>query len=170
MALNWLCPYPRITPHTHTHAEPLSPDYQLRCGPAAPRRRRCSWVLVSSSAGGDQHSVATPQAASRWAHPPCRHFKHQSCFRLGSGFEVAAFLTGWCSPVAGALGGLFACGRQAGKVAIQGVAAHGVADARQMPSNLMPPPCQDAHAHQAVRPACTPPLPSPTCPSHSRKS
>jgi hypothetical protein len=25
------------------------------------------------------------------ASPPCRHFKHQSCFRLGSAFEVALF-------------------------------------------------------------------------------
>jgi hypothetical protein len=33
--------------------------------------------------------VATPQAARGRAHPPCRHFKIQSCIRLGSAFEVA---------------------------------------------------------------------------------
>jgi hypothetical protein len=26
-----------------------------------------------------------------WVRPPCRHFKTQSCLRLGSAFEVAAF-------------------------------------------------------------------------------
>ena len=29
---------------------------------------------------GFQHrSVTTPQAARGWSHPPCRHFKNQSC-------------------------------------------------------------------------------------------
>ena len=39
-----------------------------------------------------ERSVATPQAA-RWACLPCRHFKNQSCVRLASVFEVAAFQT-----------------------------------------------------------------------------
>jgi hypothetical protein len=42
---------------------------------------RPSWVSVSS-AGGEQHSVATPQAARGWARPPCRHFNIQSCLLL----------------------------------------------------------------------------------------
>jgi hypothetical protein len=37
--------------------------------------------------------VATPQAARGWAHPPCRHFKNQSCCCLGCALEVAAFQT-----------------------------------------------------------------------------
>ena len=35
-------------------------------------------VRVSSD-GGEQQSVAIPQAARGRAHPPCRHFKIQSC-------------------------------------------------------------------------------------------
>ena len=31
----------------------------------------------------EQQSVATPQAARGWTHPPYRHFKIQSCFSLG---------------------------------------------------------------------------------------
>jgi hypothetical protein len=38
-------------------------------------------------------SVATPQAARGWTHPPCRHFKIQPCFCPGSAFEVAAIQT-----------------------------------------------------------------------------
>jgi glutamate synthase domain-containing protein 1 len=34
---------------------------------------------VSSSTSGEQETVATPHAARGWAHPPCRHFKNQSC-------------------------------------------------------------------------------------------
>ena len=34
---------------------------------------------VSSSAGGEQQSVATPQAARGWSRPSCRPFKIQSC-------------------------------------------------------------------------------------------
>ena len=36
-------------------------------------------------------SVAAPQAARGWAHPPCRPCKIQSCFCLGSAFEQPAF-------------------------------------------------------------------------------
>jgi hypothetical protein len=46
--------------------------------------------VVSSGAGGEQQSGATPQAARGQARPPCRHFKTQSCARLGFVFEVAA--------------------------------------------------------------------------------
>ena len=35
------------------------------------------------SAGGEQQSVATPQAARGWARPASRHFKIQSCNALG---------------------------------------------------------------------------------------
>jgi hypothetical protein len=35
-------------------------------------------------AGGEQQSVATPQAAREWARPPCRPFKIQSWLCLGS--------------------------------------------------------------------------------------
>jgi hypothetical protein len=38
-----------------------------------------------------RESVATPQAAREWAHPPCRHFKNLSCCCLGSGFEGDGF-------------------------------------------------------------------------------
>jgi monoamine oxidase len=48
---------------------------------------------VSSSAGGEQQSVATPHAARGWVRPPYRHFKIQSCFCPGSAFDVAAFKT-----------------------------------------------------------------------------
>jgi hypothetical protein len=47
--------------------------------------------LVSSSAGGEQQSVASLQAARGWSHPPCRHFKIQSCCCLGSAFECGGF-------------------------------------------------------------------------------
>jgi hypothetical protein len=55
---------------------------------SASGQRTQSRVSVSSSAGGEPQSVATPQAARGWARPPCRHFKLQSCARLGSAFEV----------------------------------------------------------------------------------
>ena len=42
---------------------------------------------------GVSESVATAQAARGWAHPPCRHFKIQYRFCLGSAFEVAALRT-----------------------------------------------------------------------------
>jgi hypothetical protein len=42
---------------------------------------------------GEKQSVATSQAARGWARPPCRHFKIQSCFCVGSAFEEAAFQT-----------------------------------------------------------------------------
>jgi hypothetical protein len=41
----------------------------------------------------EQKSVLTPQAARGWYHPPCGHFKSQSCCCLESAFEVAAFQT-----------------------------------------------------------------------------
>ena len=41
----------------------------------------------SCSASGEQQSVASPQAARGWGHPPLRLFKTQSCFCLGSAFE-----------------------------------------------------------------------------------
>jgi hypothetical protein len=41
-------------------------------------------VSVCSSAGGEQQSDATLQAARGWARPPCRHFKNQSLCCLGS--------------------------------------------------------------------------------------
>ena len=53
-------------------------------------------ISASSTAPGgvpNQWSVATPQAASGWARPPCRLFKIQSCERLGCAFEAAAFQT-----------------------------------------------------------------------------
>jgi hypothetical protein len=52
-------------------------------------------VRVSSNGGGEQQSVATPQAARGWALPPYRHFKIQSCCRPGFAFEVAAFFSGY---------------------------------------------------------------------------
>jgi len=64
---------------------------------------------------------------------------------------------GWWTPVSDRLGCLFVVlrkRRQVCELAVEWVAAHGVADARQVPSNLMPPARQDAHAHQTVRPAC----------------
>jgi hypothetical protein len=39
----------------------------------------------------NQESVSAPQAARGCAHPSCRPIKTQSCFRLGSAFEAAAF-------------------------------------------------------------------------------
>jgi hypothetical protein len=39
-------------------------------------------------AGGEQQSVATPRSLGGWDSLPCRHFKDQSCFCLGSAFEV----------------------------------------------------------------------------------
>ena len=42
---------------------------------------------------GFQQSAATPQFARRRAHPPCRHFKNQSCCCLGSGFRGGGFPT-----------------------------------------------------------------------------
>jgi hypothetical protein len=56
-----------------------------QCLSLAPR------VAASSSAGGEQQSVATAQAARGWTHPPCGHFKNQSCYCLVPAFEVAAF-------------------------------------------------------------------------------
>jgi hypothetical protein len=54
-------------------------------------------TLVSSHCvsltSGEQQSVAAPQNARGWNHPPCSHFNIQPCFRLGSAFEVAAFQT-----------------------------------------------------------------------------
>jgi hypothetical protein len=38
-------------------------------------------------------SVATPQASERMGSPPCRHFKIQSCFCLGSAFERPCLFT-----------------------------------------------------------------------------
>jgi hypothetical protein len=46
--------------------------------------------LVASTTGGEQQSVATPQAARGWARPPCRHFKSQSCCCVGSAFLTPA--------------------------------------------------------------------------------
>ena len=37
---------------------------------------------------GEQQSVATPQAARGWSGLPFRHIKIQSCYCLGSAFEV----------------------------------------------------------------------------------
>jgi hypothetical protein len=39
-------------------------------------------VSVSSCAGGGKQSVATPQAARGWIHPPFTHFKIRSCSLL----------------------------------------------------------------------------------------
>jgi hypothetical protein len=50
-------------------------------------------VSVSSLRRWRAESVATPQAAKGWAHPPCRHFKIQSCLSLPSPFAMAAFQT-----------------------------------------------------------------------------
>jgi hypothetical protein len=47
-------------------------------------------------------SVATTQAARGWVIPRCRHFKNQSCFCLGSAFEVASLQTrGATKPMVG---------------------------------------------------------------------
>jgi hypothetical protein len=44
---------------------------------------RCKEVTTGwwrrASAGGEQQSLGTPQAARRWARPPCRLFKTLSC-------------------------------------------------------------------------------------------
>jgi hypothetical protein len=68
-----------VRAHTRWHPPPC----------ACCRRHWCDlptlWASVSSSApGGEQQSVATPQAARGWARPPCRHFKNQSCCCVGS--------------------------------------------------------------------------------------
>jgi hypothetical protein len=47
----------------------------------------------------EQQSVATPHAARGWPHPPCRHFKIQSCYSYGS---VAAVQTLARRPLGGA--------------------------------------------------------------------
>jgi hypothetical protein len=47
---------------------------------------------------GSGSRSAIPQAARGRARPPCRHSKNQSCFCLGSAFEVAAFQTLSVSP------------------------------------------------------------------------
>ena len=47
----------------------------------------------SSSAGGEQRSVATPQAARGRARPPCRHINIKSCCGVCFRFERAAFQT-----------------------------------------------------------------------------
>jgi hypothetical protein len=66
----------------------------LRCGLREPL---CASSVKTSTAREEEHgvvrarvsfklpvqSVATPQAARRWAHPPCGHFKIQSCSCLG---------------------------------------------------------------------------------------
>jgi hypothetical protein len=41
---------------------------------------------------GTHQSVATPQAVRRWARPPYRHIKIQSCCCLGSGSRVRTHL------------------------------------------------------------------------------
>jgi hypothetical protein len=76
-----------------------------RCSSGCPQRwpRRCASRPSGLGFGlpavrGERQSVAAPQAARGWAHPPCRHFKTQSCFCLGSAFEVAAFQTAQLSP------------------------------------------------------------------------
>jgi hypothetical protein len=48
---------------------------------------------VGLPAGGEQQSVATPQAARGWAHPPCSHSKIQSCCCLGPASELTTFQT-----------------------------------------------------------------------------
>jgi hypothetical protein len=44
-----------------------------------------------AASSGEQQSMATPQAARGQARPPCSHFKIQSCFCLGSAFELVGF-------------------------------------------------------------------------------
>jgi hypothetical protein len=47
----------------------------------------CSLCSQPAPPPAGTQSVATPQAARGWVHPMhCRHFKHQSCERLGSAF------------------------------------------------------------------------------------
>jgi hypothetical protein len=48
---------------------------------AEPPRRFDDWAYIAP--GREQQSVATPQAASGWARPPCSHIKNQSCRCLG---------------------------------------------------------------------------------------
>ena len=73
---------------------PPSSRWPLHMPGACPNPRELdAGCSVSSSAGGGQQSVATPQATRGWARPPCRHFKTLSCCCLGSALEVAAFQT-----------------------------------------------------------------------------
>jgi hypothetical protein len=52
--------------HTACTVE-VSSAFLLRRNPRAPTSPSCI--------DGEQQSVATPQAARGWVHPPCRHFK-----------------------------------------------------------------------------------------------
>jgi hypothetical protein len=72
----------------------------LRCLPYV-NKETClpSFLLpVRPSAGGEQQSVATAQAAREWSHPPCRRFKTQSCFCLALFLKWALISPTWgCS-------------------------------------------------------------------------
>jgi hypothetical protein len=55
------------------------------------RERAASQTLLGF--GGEQQSIAIPQATSACARPSQRHFKIQSCCYIGSAFELAAIQT-----------------------------------------------------------------------------
>jgi hypothetical protein len=75
-----------VTPSTkyHASATPSSSDCGL-CPPAVP------WPVQMQSQHPGYHSSRQQDQLS--PEQPCRHFKIQSCFCLGSAFEVAAFQT-----------------------------------------------------------------------------
>jgi hypothetical protein len=68
----------------------LKQQTKILCSAHASRPPSASPSLsLRRFSASEQQSFATPQAAREWAHPPCRHFKNQSCCGLGSSFEVA---------------------------------------------------------------------------------
>jgi hypothetical protein len=78
--------------HVHEqHARgPMVRIHRATCMPCR-ATQRCTQprmhMRFPAALRGEQPSVATPRAARGWTHPPCRHFKIQSCDRLGSAFE-----------------------------------------------------------------------------------
>jgi hypothetical protein len=74
----------------------LHPPNSLQCTHTASPPPFHLRVSVSSST----RASSPPHAARGWARPPCRHSKIQSCRRLRSAFEVAAFHPPWRTAVA----------------------------------------------------------------------
>jgi hypothetical protein len=80
----------RLHPGAGQWTEPQLVDFGLEFGKAVRGQGEACGTAVAS-AGGEQRSVATPQAARGWARPPCRHFKIQSCYCLGPAFRGGGF-------------------------------------------------------------------------------
>jgi hypothetical protein len=69
----------RIAPGTGYNREGNRRAPRERSHPKSLNSRFANFCIAVPPARVEQQSVATPQAARGWTHPPCRHIKIQSC-------------------------------------------------------------------------------------------